>query len=545
MTRTEILARVQAAPAVDVLIVGGSIQGVSLFRDLAANGVGVLLIDEADFGSGEALVATHLLLESVRRLRARKMPSLRQMSVARARLLQSAPHLARPLPVVVPLFRPRGRSLWSWLRVVWGYQIGLWLSDQFGQQALPRHRVYGQADALQRWPRLNATLASAVVYAESALFSPHRYAIELLLDGEAENPQAVALNYAQLLEVKGHQALFRDEVSGETFAVQPRLLINAAGAQADQINQTLGFSTHLAPLTKETYFVLASPTLYAALQEHGFLFEGDGKGTLALVPHAGRVLASLDGLPTNDSDAPLCTEQDIEALFSALAYLFPDLKVGRDQLVFHAARLRSCLPPRRFAAVQPIQVFSGAWTGLDFPVYRLAEEPWLLHRLLAHQVTEKALNFLGQPRRKNTQEVAVGGGRNYPVTAEEQKRYLDGLMAWTGLPAERVRALWERYGTRAEAIALALTSQTDPLLNPLQEFSRREITFLVQQEKVVHLDDLLLRRTDWALLGNPHRQGVEQVAGVVAPLLGWDEARKQAEVARTLEVLATRYGVWL
>ena len=101
--------------------------------------------------------------------------------------------------------------------------------------------------------------------------------------------------------------------------------------------------------------------------------------------------------------------------------------------------------------------------------------------------------------------------------------------------------LFERYGTRAEAIATFMNGGTDFLLKSLPDYSLREISFLVQHEKIVHLDDFLLRRSMLAMLGRVTRGMVEELAGVLGNSLGWDRAQKDAEAARTLSILSDRH----
>ena len=86
---------------------------------------------------------------------------------------------------------------------------------------------------------------------------------------------------------------------------------------------------------------------------------------------------------------------------------------------------------------------------------------------------------------------------------------------------------------------------TDFFLKTMPDYSRREITFLIQHEKIHHLDDFLLRRSLLAMLGRVTRETVEELAGVFSNVLGWDAERKQAEVARTLSILADRHGLEL
>jgi glycerol-3-phosphate dehydrogenase len=148
-------------------------------------------------------------------------------------------------------------------------------------------------------------------------------------------------------------------------------------------------------------------------------------------------------------------------------------------------------------------------------------------------------------RQKDTASLPIGGGRGYPRTDEEVKRRVESLAAWTGMSGERLNNLFQRYGTRLEAMADYMGRVPDVALTTLPDSTRREISYVALNEKVVHLDDLLLRRSMLAMLGKLTRASVDELAGVVGETLGWDEAQKQAEVTRALSILADRHGVRL
>jgi glycerol-3-phosphate dehydrogenase len=86
---------------------------------------------------------------------------------------------------------------------------------------------------------------------------------------------------------------------------------------------------------------------------------------------------------------------------------------------------------------------------------------------------------------------------------------------------------------------------TDQLLRTLPDYSRREINFLIQHEKVLHLDDFLLRRSMLGMLGRVTRGMIDELALIFANYLGWNREQMRAEVARTLSILADRHGVRL
>ena len=117
--------------------------------------------------------------------------------------------------------------------------------------------------------------------------------------------------------------------------------------------------------------------------------------------------------------------------------------------------------------------------------------------------------------------------------------------AWTGLSKEHLQILYSRYGTRTEAVATFINRAPDEPLKSLPEYTRREIAFLAQSEKAIHLDDILLRRTMLAMLGRLTKTNVEEIADAMGAALGWSVEQKNAEAERTLRLLADRHGVRL
>jgi len=224
--------------------------------------------------------------------------------------------------------------------------------------------------------------------------------------------------------------------------------------------------------------------------------------------------------------------------------------VTRENIVFRFSGVRP-LPRSTTNAVsqvshdRSIEVLSGDWTNLRFPVYSLVGGQWTSFRAFSEQVTDKALAYLGLTRQKDTRALPIGGGRGYPREPGEVTRQIESLSAWTGVARERLKVLFERYGTRAETIATYMNGGTDFIVRSLPDFSLREIVFLAQHEKICHLDDLLLRRSTLALLGRVTREMTEELARVLGNALGWNEEQKAAEVRRTLSILADRYGVQL
>ncbi len=113
----------------------------------------------------------------------------------------------------------------------------------------------------------------------------------------------------------------------------------------------------------------------------------------------------------------------------------------------------------------------------------------------------------------------------------------------TGLGGLEPKRLFDKYGTRALEYAANIVKASDKKLVSLPAWSFREIEHLAQKEKVLHLEDLLLRRSTLAWLGAITPENLVELAGVLGDALGWDDRKKDDEVNRTAYILKNRHGV--
>ena len=155
------------------------------------------------------------------------------------------------------------------------------------------------------------------------------------------------------------------------------------------------------------------------------------------------------------------------------------------------------------------------------------------------------LHDIGRQRRAHTRDLAIGGGRDYPPDEAARERWLRDLRARCQLPLERLHDLFERYGTRAEAVAQFIAQAKDESLASHPAYSQREIVFLLKHEKVERLEDLLLRRTLMAMLGQVTPALLYELADISAAACDWSAARKAAEIERTLDLLRVKHRVEL
>src|SRR4030065_2331696 len=105
MNLSKITPSHRTKPSVSWLIVGAGINGIGTFRDLALNGVDVLLIDRADFCSGASAASSHMAHGGIRYLENGEFRLVREAVQEANRMIENAPHLVRPLPTTIPIFK--------------------------------------------------------------------------------------------------------------------------------------------------------------------------------------------------------------------------------------------------------------------------------------------------------------------------------------------------------------------------------------------------------------------------------------------------------
>ena len=561
MNRQDVLSHLRENPEISVLIIGGGINGIGVFRELALNGVDVLLVERADFCSGASSASSHMAHGGIRYLENGEFRLVREAVHERNLMIQNAPHLVKPLPTAIPIFKRFSGLLNAPLKFFGKLakpsergslviKIGLMMYDAYtGKQGtVPRHTFLSQKKSLKKWEHLNPKIVNTAIYYDGAILQPERLALEVMLDAEQENSGAHALNYMSMVGGLEDTIILRDEITDENFDIKPKLVINATGAWIDVSNKKLGLSSRFIGGTKGSHIIVKHAELRAAIGDHEFFFENKDGRIVLIFPLYDCVLIGTSDIAVDSPDEVYCTDDEIDYFLEMTRRVFPDIDLSRQNIVFQFSGIRP-LPfsgektTGQISRDHSIEVLSGEWTNLTFPVYSLVGGKWTSFRAFSEQTADKAFEFLGVRRTKDTRSLAIGGGRGYlPATVDMQKQ-IESLSAWTGVARERLKVLFDRYGTRAEAIATFMNGGTDRLLLSLPDYSLREIIFIVTHEKVLHLDDFILRRSMLAMLGRLSYEMLDELAGALANALGWTKEQRETELERTLTILANRHGV--
>jgi glycerol-3-phosphate dehydrogenase len=546
--RSEFIA-LRNHPDVSVLIIGGGINGIGLFNELALQGVDVLLVEKSDFCSGTSAAMTRIIHGGLRYLENAEIRLVRESLRERNRLLRNAPHYVKPLPMTIPITSWTSgivtgiRNLLNWPtrpgnRGALVVKTGLTLFDLLaGKSPLPRHRFRSGRAARALRPALNPKVVCTATYYEARITYPERLCLELVQDAEAACSQAHAMNYVRMTSAKGGTVVLRDEVSGESCEVRPKIVVNATGAWIDGTNQAIGRASQFIGGTKGSHIVIDHPELAAATGGDMIYFVNrDGRICIFYVVD-GKVIAGATDIPTDDPDA-VCDEGEVDYLLDSMSQVFPAIKVYRSHVVFRFCGVR---PLPRSNALTPGQISRDhsfpllpPGNGIDFPTYSLVGGKWTTYRALAEQVANVILRVLGRQRVRSSADIPIGGGKGYPRLPQD-----------TGLSQERLMSLQERYGTGADRVAAYLEAGPDAPLAHHAGYSYREIEFIALNERVVHLDDLIMRRTLIGILGELTLPLLKELAAIVSRVLQWPEQKTDAEIERIVQLFKKVHGVSL
>ena len=547
-------------PRAQVLVIGGGINGVGAFRDLALQGVDVALVERGDYCQGASGASSHMIHGGVRYLENGEFRLVRESVVERNRLLRLAPHYVKPLQTTIPIFSTFSGLLNAPLRFLAHrtgkphergavlIKLGLALYDLFSRQGgtVPRHRFVGRERSLADLPRLRPDLKYTATYFDASVHNPERLTLDVLRDAlDAGGPSARAANYVSAVAADDGAVRLRDELTGEVFPFKADVVVNATGAWVDRTNAALGSATGFMGGTKGSHIVLDAPELLEACAGREIFFEHTDGRIVLVYPMGDRVLVGTTDIDAGGDLDPVCTDAEIEYFFELIRHVFPSVRVGPEQIVFTFSGVRP-LPGHGATAPgfvsRDYRIDRAGGTGTEPVRLSLVGGKWTTFRAVSEELANRALRELGIPRRTSTAELPIGGGIGFPADAEARANWLEAQLG-PGIEADRAELLLERYGTRAEGVITFLREGEDSPLKSTRELSTRELVYLARHEHVGHTVDVLLRRTSLAFRGLVTRELVWEVSEALAPQLGWDAARTRQEAEHALSTLAESHRV--
>ncbi len=537
--RQDSLHRLDHLTEPEVLILGGGVNGVGTFRDLALNGVSAVLIDTGDFCTGASSASSRMAHGGLRYLEGREFRLVAEAAQERNRLIRHARHLVRPLPFLVPvpgIAAGFGRSVGRFLGLcgdggplsLAALQGALGLYEFLGRgaDALPRHTVTLRRD---RFPdHLNRKVKAVVQFFDGQITNPEGLVFELLAEALAQGGHVAALNHADWTCDNGLFTI-RDRFSGSERTIRPQVVVNATGSAIDHVNAALGGVTQYVRGVKGAHLVLDHPGLTSRISDRAFYFD-DGSGRMVLaLPLAENVLVGTTEVDVTDPQDRSVSDREIDYLLTAINSLFEDLTVTRNHVVSLTSGIR---PLRRddsgsaTSASRDHVLETDRFDDTGQTVLSLVGGKWTTFRAFSEQAADRVLATLGRARQTST------AARDYPGA---QPCNASSLAETHGLSANRAADLITRYGAIAgDVAAFCVALSENRPLHGIANCTTGEIEWLIRNRSAQTLEDILLRRTRLTQGRGISEDTVRDVAAVLQATLNRPEPDLDREIAAAL-----------
>ncbi len=544
LPRADAVAALASEPF-DVLVIGGGITGAGVALDAATRGYSVALVEKADYAAGTSSRSSKLVHGGLRYLQNFDLGLVREALLERQINAALAPHLVRPLPMIVPAFEGArlDRLLGLGLNMYDVMAVERLRRSPLGRRRIrdrtqdgqedwspARHRVIGGDEVIELLPALADREPSGGYLFYDCQTDDVRLVLTVL--GEAERFGAVFANGLEvtgLLEEGGRAlgAEVRDADTGETFPIRAGAVVNATGVWADRIRPDELHDEAEVPVirpSRGTHVILPRERLPGERRRD---LPGPGRRMIFVLPWLGQTLiGTTDNDYEGDIDHVRPADEDVAYLLEAVNAFFATDIVAEDIAGAYAGvrPLISTGDPKKSVDISRKAELYETSSGM----VTITGGKLTTWRRMAKMTVDRLVERDGRDAPCRTGEIPLG----MPVDANELTRV-------EGVGEEAYEQLAGRYGFAAHDVLTTAAERGElaqPILPGMPDLLA-EAAFSARREQARSVSDVLLRRTRLGLtaarrLCAPGEQAPERVARALGAELGWDDARCAAEAER-------------
>lgn len=518
----------------DMLIIGGGITGAGIAREAARRGLAVLLIEQKDFAWGTSSRSSKMVHGGLRYIASGDYKTTLLSVRERERMLSEASGLVNEMHYVMPHYKGKFPPPWIFntLLRVYDRLAGKRYFTYFKREAFLSLNPHIKQDKF-----LGASQFSDAVTDDSRL-------VMRVLD-EAMNDGAQAINYLKAESLITNEqglvvgATLKDTSSednahsnAQSYDVYAKVVVSATGAWADTLRMQASkrteqnFHKQIRP-SRGSHLVISQERL-PLKQAYTFLHPED-KRAVFVFPWENRTVlgtTDLDHPPLDDSEVGI-TNDEVDYLLAATNDLFSDADLNREDVISTWAGVRPLISDGGDGKrVSPSKEKRDHSVWLDNNLVTVSGGKLTTFRLIALDVLEKCQEVLALDK-SVIQNQTINGDHVFSDTTPTNPKF-------STLPKDLQQRLQGFYGLQLDTL-LELAHDEDLAYITDSNTIWAEIRFAARHEQVIHLDDLLLRRTRLGLI-LPHGAMTPLISTRLKQIcqqeLGWDEQKWQQEVAR-------------
>lgn len=539
--------------AFDVIVIGGGITGAFAAWDAALRGLKVALLEGDDFGGATSAHSLKFAHGGIRYLQHLDIPRLRESCRERSALLRIAPHLVSPMPVVVPCYGHGMAGTEAFRAALLVLRLLTWDRNRGipdPARHIPGGRILSVAECRERYPDMyRPELTGAAEFCDGHIYNPTRLVYAIMASARATG--ATTMNYCEVTRLQTESnrvtgVVARDRVTDAEIRIGGRVVLNCAGPFAEQllVRASTGHRRSV-PLSRDMAVViprrlvgdraLAVQTRYR--DPDAVLTRGNRH--LFMVPWRDYTLIGVNSRMFEDDPYSVdVTEAEVQGFVDEINEARPSLGLNlSDVTVVNYGLLpfgenAEGAANLSFGKRSPL-MDHGARGGPEGLITAMSVR-LTMGRTIAEDAVDLALQKLGiRSTGARTQTTPVAGGDigNFQEFVGALRGRLPGALS-----AAHADALARNHGTGVSRV-LDLIREQPGLGVPLPDSTvlEAEVIKAVRDEQVVHLSDVVLRRTDLGTGECPSPSALQRCAELVGNELKWDSVRRQSELASVLE----------
>ncbi|NWU57101.1 GPDM protein, partial [Dromas ardeola] len=549
-TREQQILALKTTSEFDVLVIGGGATGCGCALDAVTRGLKTALLERDDFSSGTSSRSTKLIHGGVRYLQKAIMKldfeqykMVKEALEERANLLEIAPHLSAPLPIMLPVYK------WWQLPYYW---FGIKLYDMVaGSQCLKSSYVLSKSRALELFPMLRKDeLVGAIVYYDGQ----HNDArMNLAIALTAARYGAATANYAEVLRLlkttdpaSGKQRVCgvrcRDVLTGQEFDVKAKCVINATGPFTDSVRKMDDQEVpNICQPSAGVHIVMPG---YYSPDNMGLLDPATSDGrVIFFLPWEKMTIAGTTDSPTDVTSHPIPTEEDINFILNEVRnYLSVDVEVRRGDVLAAWSGIRPLVTDPNSKDTQSISR-NHVVTISDSGLVTIAGGKWTTYRAMAQDTIDAAIQAHDlKAGSSKTIGLQLQGAEDWSPTL-----YIR-LVQDYGLESEVAQHLASTYGDKAFEVAkiAQVTGKRWPIVGKrlVSEFPyiEAEVVYGVKEYARTAVD-MISRRTRLAFLNvQAAEEALPRIVDIMAKELNWNEQKKKEEFEAAKKFLYYEMG---
>lgn len=485
---------------IDVLVIGGGVNGTGVARDLAGRGLSVTLCEKNDLASATSSASTKLIHGGLRYLEYKEFRLVREALIEREVLLRSAPHIIWPMTFALPHHKN--------LRPLWMIRLGLFIYDHLGgRKILPKS---------QSLPFAGTRFAQALklIYKRGFSYSDcwvddARLVVLNALDAHEKSAQVLTRTECISLErhpaEAGWIATLFDTVTEQEIKIHADMVVNAAGPWVNKVLGLVGDSgieKYKVRWVKGSHIIV--PRIY--LGDHAYILQNDDQRVVFTIPYEKKytLIGTTDVEYKDDLEEVRISLEEVEYLCNAINQYFRHTTKPED-VEWTYSGVRPLLDDGDDKASAVTRDYTlDIEHHQDAPILNVYGGKITTYRRLSEEAGNKVVETLGRGTGPWTAEATLPGGEGVTVDFDLFIKALKREYNW--LPEPLIHRYSRAYGARAREFLRGLKRISDLGEHLGEGIYEAEIAYLINTEWAMTIDDILWRRSKLGLHLSQHTQ---------------------------------------